>query len=128
MRIHNIRVDKLRPHERTNPKNLAKIKASLLSRGYVKNPVVVDKDHKIILDGHHRVKALHELGYKKIPVILVDYRDSKIIVLSRRKRIKITKKIIIKTVLQNKIFPCKTSKHLIPHRLKNINIPLSRLK
>jgi len=104
------------------------VKASLLSCGYIKNPVIVDKEHRIILDGHHRVLALRALGYKKIPAILVNYRDNKILVISRKKRIKISKQIIIDKVLQNKVFPCKTSKHFIPHRLKNINIPLWQLK
>jgi hypothetical protein len=128
MPIRYLKIAELRPHEKTSQKNLAAVKQKILTRGYIKNPVVVDKSHNIILDGHHRVKALSELGYKKIPVLLVDYQGGKIIVVSRRKQIKISKQLIIKKVLSGSLFPYKTSKHLIPHRPKNINTPLWRLR
>lgn len=128
MTIRYLKINKLLPHEKTHKRNLAKVKRKIIARGYLKYPVVVEKKHKIILDGHHRTKALFELGYKKIPALLVNYSDSKIKVVSRRKNIKINKQIIVEKVLQNKVFPNKTSKHFIPNRSKNINIPLWRLK
>lgn len=128
MPIKYLKIKDLHPHEKTDSRNLTMVIHKILARGYIKNPVVVDKDRKIILDGHHRVKALSELGYKKIPVFLVDYLDAKIIVIPRRKKIKINKQLIIEKVLSKRLFPYKTSKHLIPHRPKGINTSLWRLK
>lgn len=127
-KIQIIPIKKLKPHEKTNRINLKKIKCRLCEEGQLINPVIVDRDNLIILDGHHRVSALAELGYKKIAAYLVDYSSERIKVLPRRSNIKISKEIIIKKAQAGEVFPYKTSKHLIPNRPKNINTPLYSLK
>ncbi|MDP1845287.1 MAG: ParB N-terminal domain-containing protein [Candidatus Moranbacteria bacterium] len=127
-KIQIISIKKLKPHEKTNRINLKKIKFQLRKEGRLINPIIVDRDNLIILDGHHRVRALAELGYKKIAAYLVDYSSERIKVLPRRPGIKISKEIIIKKAQAGKVFPHKTSKHLIPDRPKNINTPLYSLK
>jgi ParB-like chromosome segregation protein Spo0J len=91
------------------------------------DPIIVEKHNLVILDGHHRTRALLEMGYRKIPAQLVDYYDSEIRVLRRRKNIPISKGKIIDRALAGKTFPEKTSKHLIPNRIKGINMALSKL-
>jgi L-serine kinase (ADP) len=128
MKITHLSLKKLKPHEKVSPKRLAKLIRQISEQGYIANPIIVEKEHFIILDGHHRVKALLEMGYKKIPTVLVDYNDDDIVVISRRKKIKVSKKIIVEMALKQKMFPYKTSKHAIPLRPKNINIPLKKLR
>jgi hypothetical protein len=118
----------LKPHEKTAKRALAKLKARLLAEGFLINPVIIENKHFIILDGHHRVQALKDLGFKNIPVHLVNYSDKNIKVNPRRKEIKISKDIIIQEVLNQKLFPYKTSKHTIPHRLMRINLDLNKLR
>lgn len=89
----------------------------------------VDKNHLIVLDGHHRLNSCKQLGLSKIPCVFVDYlHDSKIRVTTRRKEYKITKEDVINMALSTKVFPNKTTKHYIPYRVRNLNIPLSSLK
>lgn len=110
-------------HEKTTPK-LKKLLKQIKKDGYV-IPVVVDKKHKILLDGHHRYTALKKLGYKKIPAYLVDYRNVK--VAARRKDIEITREIVIKRALSGKPFPPKTTRHIYSKRWKSVKVPLEKL-
>jgi len=126
-KIKIVAIADLKPHEDVIPENLEKVKNKIYKRGYLINPIIVDQDNLIILDGHHRAMALSILGYKKIPAYLVDYHSREIKVLQRRPEIPISKEIIIKKALAGEIFPCKTSKHLIPQRPQRINVPLGKL-
>ena len=122
-------INKLISHEMVCLKRLKEVKADLLLKGYIKNPVVVDRKNNIILDGHHRVAALRQLGASKIPAYLVDYQDERIRVTLRRKEFTFTniKQAVIDYCLAGKIFPSKTTKHLIKGRPRNVNIKISQL-
>lgn len=128
-KIGLIEINKLRCHEMVCLKRLKQVKNDLLIKGYIKNPVVVDRKNNIILDGHHRVEALRQLGALKVPVYLVNYQNKKIRVALRRKEFvfKDIKQAVIDYCLQGKIFPSKTTKHLIKNRPKNINVKINQL-
>lgn len=126
--IKIINIQLLRAHEKTNQTNLKKVKKSIIKSGYFNTPIIIDKDNFIILDGHHRTQALNDLGYKKIPVLAVDYNDKKIRVTSRRKNYIVNKEEVIKRGLTNKLYPYKTSKHFIPLRPKLNKVSLDKLK
>jgi hypothetical protein len=127
-KVKIVAIADLKPHEEIILENLEKIKEKIYAKGCLINPIIVDRDNLIILDGHHRVRALELLGYEKVPAYLVDYFDKKIKVAQRRPEIPITKEIIVKKALSGQVFPCKTSKHFIPNRPKRINTPLHKLK
>lgn len=127
--INLIKISKLKCHEMVCLKRLKEVRDDLLIKGYIKNPVVVDRKNNIILDGHHRVAALKQLGANKIPAYLVDYQDKNIGVTLRRKEFvfKDIKQAVVDYCLSGKIFPSKTTRHLIKNRPKNINIKISKL-
>lgn len=132
-----INISELKEHEEIIREYLEELKKEIKSDNILKIAIAVDRKTKIILDGHHRLQALKELGYTKIPVSFFEYSDSKLVVISRRPDIKVTKKLIIETVLKGKKFPAKTSKHMVEvsGKLeplvvieKIVNIPLEELK
>lgn len=126
-KIKLITIARLKPHEEIIPENLEKIKNEIHKNGYLINPVIVDQKNLVILDGHHRVRALKLLGYRKVPAYLIDYYAEEIKVFPRRPEIFISKEIIIAKALAGEVFPCKTTKHLIPRRPMRLNISLKKL-
>jgi hypothetical protein len=124
-----INIDELKLHEVVNSPHLRELQAQISRDGYLKVPIIVDKNSLVILDGHHRLNCCKNLGFKRIPCMLVDYfGDSEITVSSRRKNFKITKRIVIAAGLTGSLFPYKTTKHFVPYKFKNLFIPLTSLQ
>jgi hypothetical protein len=135
--IQLVEIDKLKHHEMVDPNHLEKLREEIKSDGILKVAIVVDEERNIILDGHHRVVALKELGCAKIPAVLVDYNSPNIEVQSWRNPEKVTKEDVIKAGISQEKLPPKTSKHMIKvdgvqkHISaieKEVNIPLEKLK
>jgi len=123
-----VNIKKLKQHEKIDLAHLSELKAIIKRANVFKEPIIVDKQYLVVLDGHHRLNICKQLGLSKIPCVFVDYlNDSKIKVTTRRKGYKITKGNIVNMALQSKVFPKKTTKHYIPYRIKNLKIPLTKL-
>ncbi len=63
----------LSPHEDVIETVLKKRIAEVLESPYI-YPIIVEKDHKIVLDGHHRWYTFLQLG-RRVPAYLVSYSD-----------------------------------------------------
>jgi len=68
-------INSLYLHEEIIPNVLNQLTRAIELDGYLKHPVIADKESRVVLDGMHRVAALKELGHKRIPVCLVDYEN-----------------------------------------------------
>jgi uncharacterized protein (DUF1015 family) len=108
--IQNIEIRKLNPHEEVIEENVKNVLTSLKVEKRLKQPIIVDKETKVILDGHHRTKAFALLGLKEIPCKLVDYNSDEITVEPHQNG-KITKEEVIVKGLSDELFPPKTSRH-----------------
>ena len=68
-----VKPDEIKPYWR-NPRIIdeavEKVKQSIAEYGYI-NPIIVDKK-MVIIAGHTRYKALKELGYEDVEVMIVD--------------------------------------------------------
>jgi len=135
--VELVELNRLKFHEGVNSADLRELEKEIESDGILKFAIAVDKKGNIILDGHHRVAALKELGCAKIPVIFVDYSSPDIEVQNQRNGTRLTKEEIIEAGLGLKKLPPKTSKHMIKiggilkHVSaieKRVNIPLEELR
>lgn len=129
-RVVLIKVDKLKGHEKTNLRRLRSLMVEIVSDGCLKRPVVVDRKTLVILDGHHRHKVFKMLGLRKIPVFFVDYLgNNKVRVYLRRKElmVELIKEAVLKRALKGRLFPEKTTRHLIKNRPAKINYSLKKL-
>jgi hypothetical protein len=127
----------LKEHEEVEFRRLERLKKQIKKDKVLRRPIVVDKNTKIIIDGHFRFNSLKQLGYSKVPVFLIDYSSPEILVRTWRDNEKITKEDVLMAGLNGKKFPPKTSKHMIKigNRLEHIssierivNIPLKKLR
>ncbi len=69
-----MRIDKLKPHEAVIDSLVEQLLQDIKQRGLI-YPIIVDKNTFTILDGHHRTEVFRRLGLKKIPAILIDYKQ-----------------------------------------------------
>lgn len=72
------RIEDLNLHEEVIESLLESLADSIEEEGVIRDPVAVDSDTKVVLDGMHRVTAIKMLGYDKIPVCCIDYRDPRV--------------------------------------------------
>jgi len=70
MKIQIIKNNLLKKHERLIKPHLKWLYGQIKKDGYINNPIIVDKNTMIILDGHHRFNALKHLGMSSSPVYL----------------------------------------------------------
>ena len=128
MKVVNIEINKIKQHEAISTEHMKKIKEEISKAGIFSEPIIIDEKSLVVLDGHHRLNSCRQLGLKRIPCLLVKYlEDVRIKVKTRRQNILINKDIVVKMGLSGHVFPYKTTKHLIPGRVKNLKIPLEEL-
>lgn len=118
----------LKEHEMITHSLLEELMNDLKKTGILKKPIIVDLHTKIILDGHHRYRALLLLGAKIIPAFMVDYKSSKVTVSSWRPGVQVTKNMVIRAGLTGRKLPPKTSRHiLVGVKVPEINYPIKKL-
>lgn len=75
-------IDKLLPHEEIVAGRLQNLMEKIKKEGVVDMPIIIapipGTDKYLIVDGHHRWAAVKELGYRKIPAIIIDYFDDNV--------------------------------------------------
>lgn len=74
MKIHKKRLSEIKPYwrnARKNDRTIDALKQSIKKYGY-NQPISVDKEG-VIITGHARYKALMQLGYEDVNVIVVDH-------------------------------------------------------
>ncbi len=136
LKIALLPIDELKPHERGSPLYLELLRQEILKDGMLKYPIIADEKTRVILDGMHRWLALKSLGYKLMPVILVDaFQNPKIRVGRRRihRYIKdpdeeITIKRVISAGLSGRLMKPRTTRHFFSFsKFQRINYPLHLL-
>lgn len=98
--------------------------------GFVRRPLLVEAEHFVILDGHHRYEALKRLGCRKVPVYLVDYQDEGIGLTTWPRAIvsHVAKEEVIARGLGGDLFPPKTTRHRVSMDLGDVRVPLDELR
>jgi hypothetical protein len=79
-RITLIDLNDLKPHEEIIEQAVTELAQAIRDQNEVRDPLIVDKESLVILDGMHRYNALKKLGCKRAPACLVEYDDERITV------------------------------------------------
>jgi hypothetical protein len=77
-KITMVDVDELKPHEEVSEQAVASLVKDVLNVGEIRDPLIVDQEEYVILDGMHRFSSLKRLECRFMPCCLVDY-DSPLI-------------------------------------------------
>ncbi len=108
--IIKIPLDKIKSHEEHISERKTKLMEYLNGNDYFVLPsMILDSANFVVLDGHHRLNILKELGKKEEFVLLVNYNSEAII---PHETNNVTKKEIIEAGTSGKLLPAKSSKHV----------------
>ena len=66
------------PHEETITDLSSRLSDQIRADGFQRDPIIVDRENHVVLDGMHRLRALKELGARHILCHLVDYSSPEI--------------------------------------------------
>lgn len=136
MKYELVPIEKLRPVEHVFAHHLKNLTEMIYRDGVMKFPLIVEKEHGIVLDGSHRyIFLLHE-SFKLVPVIYVNYNNPHIRVgthLMHRHVINgpvnISKREVIRRGLEGDLFSPRVTRHFFPFRkYDSIDVPLTKLK
>ena len=78
--VKMIDIELLNPHEKIiEEKKISLVKfIKSYESYYIISSIVCCHETLLVIDGHHRYFALKELGFKKVPVTLIDYKSDSI--------------------------------------------------
>ena len=127
--IHLVPVTMLKPHEKFCTENLNFWLEQIAMKQYWTHPLLVHKETKIIMDGHHRHQIGQKLGLKYIPCILTSYKNPYVKVYSYKDNSILDEELIIQAGESGKLFDKKSTRHEIAFNyIPQVNIPLALLQ
>lgn len=121
-------IHSLLPHEEHDPQHAGEVASQLKENGLWRTPLLVERQHLIILDGHHRFEAAKRLGLTHVPAMLIAYGDPRLSLSSWRAGEKWMAQDIISRALSGRLCPIKTTRHKMHPPIEKIAIPLAHLR
>jgi len=122
-------ITSLVPHEHHDHQEAQAIADDIRRDGEIRAPILVDRQRRIILDGHHRFAALSGiLKVRRAPCYLIDYDGADISVSSWRQEVSVSKQDVIAAAASGNLLPEKTSRHEVRLETPPRPTALSRLK
>lgn len=104
------RYRRLAPTENVDPSHVIELEKQIIDCGRWIMPIVVNRDHLFVMDGHHRLAIAKRLRLAVLPVIFLDYGD--VDVVAWRQGEVITPDRILEMARSGHKFPCKTTRHI----------------
>ena len=76
LKITLLPIDLLKPHEATVEHLITTLLKAIIRSGRLYDPIIVDENSYVVLDGMHRLEVLKRIKARMIPVCLVDYNSN----------------------------------------------------
>lgn len=77
-KLQIVPVEKLKAHEETIPFNFQHLREAMLNMGRLVDPIIIDKEHSIVIDGNHRRAVLESIKCPNAACQIVDYKSDEI--------------------------------------------------
>jgi hypothetical protein len=112
--------------EGVESQRVSEIVRNILRQGLWTEPVCIDKDSRVVMDGHHRLAAARVLCLAFIPVSLFSYEDVR--VSARIDGYEVSPVEILRRGLTRNPYPPKTTRHVFPARREKCSVSLDKLR
>ncbi len=93
----------------------------------VRDPIWVARGSWVVLNGHHRFRALVTMGAHRIPAWIFDYDDPRILLERWSPGPPLTKAGVVARARSGVPYPPKTTKHVLKMELPDRPTPLAEL-
>jgi hypothetical protein len=103
----------LLPHENHDPIRARALAREIRAAGFWMKPLLVEADHRIILDGHHRREAARQLGLSAVPALMIHYDDPRLTLTAWRPGEVWSREDVIARALARDLCPIKTTRHCL---------------
>lgn len=123
-----INSDLLLSHEYYDNNVVNCLMEKIKNSGVWTEPIVVDNNNFIVLDGHHRLEAARRLALHKVPCACIDYDSDIIDVSAWRQGETIDRTAVREAALSGKLLPIKTSRHSFSKPIVIEKVSLAYLK
>jgi L-serine kinase (ADP) len=117
----------LLPHEHHDPVRAHALATEISASGLWWKPLLIEANHLIILDGHHRRAAAIQLGLQAVPAILIPYDDPRLTLTSWRPGEQWSRTEIIARAQRGKLCPIKTTRHRLDREPEAVAVSLAEL-
>ncbi len=116
----------LHPHERVKER---KVRDSLhihVRWGKMRRRIVVEHEHGVVLDGHHRLAVAQRLGLLRVPVVVVD--SANVPVVLRSTSVPIDPATVVAAALSGVLMAPRSTMHDLSMLDVACEVPLDRLR
>lgn len=127
-KVELLPLDKLKPHEKFCSKNFEYWLTKVQEQQCWTNPILVDREHNVIMDGHHRYQIALQLKLKYVPCILISYNNQFLTLSNYSDGKQMNCEQIINAACCGKLMEKKSTRHRLAYPLPQVNIPLDVLQ
>lgn len=120
-------VSQLRPTEEINIDRAQTLSRKIAADGLWTRPILVERNHSVIMDGHHRCYCAQQLGLTLVPCIQLSYVDPNLHVTSWSDQTPFDIDRIINAGLSGDLLGFKTTRHKLHVALPACSFPLDQL-
>jgi len=112
-----LHIDDLKPHEDVLTDRASKLEEYVQDLPLVILPaIIVDSQYQVVIDGHHRLELFRKSGMRIVPVVVVNYAHTDILVNPPDVVNGVDKETVISSAVKGKCLAPKSTQHMVRSR------------
>lgn len=127
MTIKMLSPSSLKPTEQYDPSRVDTLFEKIKNEGIWQQPILIERNHSVIMDGHHRHQVAKRMNLTTIPCLIISYDSPYITVTSRHSDKDINAEDILQAGLTGILLDYKSTRHQLSIPLLSIRIPIEAL-
>lgn len=121
-------VSALKPSEQINLERAEALMHQIKDMGRWVRPLLIERDSKLVMDGHHRLFSAQKLGLVYVPAVQLSYDDPRLSVTRWADSSPMDYRDITQAALTDTLLAYKTTRHVLRADLPLCDITLNSLR